>query len=327
MSGAKAPTRSIPRLLVPRHVEILNAIAQRHGMTTSTRVGQHADKREYDDQGRRWVDVEGEYYVAVEWTGTKAKLRSLGLFTLAQLRPFRPGEQNTRRAIQTKELDGIATTKGDIVVLELDFGEVPRELNVLGSIEVIKYAGEVAYHGSADELLAAKVCTVKQLPSRRNGKRSPYEPNARQAHWWTRRQPDGLIVFCTETPEGIRRRLASPQAQSWDRQGFGDTDATRAWMRDTEFKSGVGIGFANGMVTSSLLWDESVPDSERAAAIREFLELVEDRAGVFALLNQDVARDWPLRVLLQRLRELPLYRQGRPALRVIDGGRTDERRP
>jgi hypothetical protein len=201
-------------------------------MTTSTRVDQYEPSREYDDERACWLDVQGEHYLAAKWVGTRAELNSTGLLTPAQLRYCSPVERNAKRRVGTHDLMGVMTTSGDSVVLELDFGEVAREIDMLGNIEVAKYANEVSYHGSADELVAAKVCSRKQLPGpvarRRRAKRGPDVPNARKPHcraWW---QPDGQVVFCTETPEGMRRRLGSRSAQSWDAAGIGDTEGAIA---------------------------------------------------------------------------------------------------
>lgn len=208
-----------PALLVPRYVRNLNTLAERCGMAVAVSVDQYAP----DEQ--QWVDVEGDYYLAAEWAGTRAQLAMLGLFTQAKLLNCSPIGRDARRRVSTRDLSGIMETKGDRVAIELDFGEVPREITMLGRVEVITYADEVAYHGSPDDLLAAKVCSAKDLPmTKRRRKNGSHYPNARTPHHWAQWQPDGLVVFCTETSEGIRRRLASPNAQSWDRLEIGDTE-------------------------------------------------------------------------------------------------------
>lgn len=303
-----------PPLLIPRHVKNLNAIAERAGLSVSCYVDH------YDDEP-------DEFKLFVDWTGSLDQLFATSLIPrhLQRRLGFAVKETNalvpTDTAWWAKPLLDLRVSSGEegTANVELCFGEVPQQIVVSNEVEVARCATGSWHHGSADALIASGFVPRERLPMGKRSTRTsgPWEhiggKTRYKRHWTSRRQPDGFYTYWEQSEIDF-----ASQEQKRARQEAAQTAAAPdASMSDVERDWHYAQGYASAWA-SRLVFDESVVDAERAAAIREFYSLIEGRRGVFAFLQS--ARDWPLSALLEGLRGLPLYRVNRPALRVIKGG-------
>lgn len=186
---------------IPRFIENLNALARESGMTVRMVVEPSVDTAEL----RLWT----------EWRGTRAQV-------LAFVRPIPSyhlplscgtltvpgGSGGSAYPLLTANV----TVVGDEVELEIDFGPPHFTIADIAGIEVISYADENLYHGTAAELIALGIERTRLPLGKRAGARE-YNCDGAIERWSSRRQPDGTIVYRIESPAELRRRRERMAAQ------------------------------------------------------------------------------------------------------------------
>jgi len=204
----------VPRAL-PRFVRNLNAFAETHGLTTHLSVEPYSN----DPELRVWG----------QWDGTKSQLISLGLLAPWQQRLLAIDGDVDHFSVPAGDkinplIAGPLTVRGDIISIAIDFGPPIYTLADRCGAQIVTYADEVLYHGTAAELIAAGVCAAR-LPcgKQRSGRCGR---DSKQPQWRSRRQPDGLFVHRVETEESFQRRRREYEQQ------FKEYDSNIAAARD-----------------------------------------------------------------------------------------------
>lgn len=187
-------SHSGPKVL-PRFVRNLNALAEAHGFSTRMSVEPYSDSPKL----RLWA----------RWEGTKSQLISLGLLTPSQQRLLTTdcdlncfSVPHSARWLNPL-IGGGLTVTGDTVALDIDFGPPTYLLTEQQGVEVVTYPNDVLYHGTSAALIGAGIPAAR-LPSGKRLARQSY--NSDEPRWRSRRQPDGLVVYCAETREQAARR-------------------------------------------------------------------------------------------------------------------------
>jgi hypothetical protein len=215
MGESHNPRLAVPQRL-PRYLEALNALAVAHGLTVSMVV----EPYERDPEIRLWC----------KWTGKRdAALRliqPIPSYHLPMARGLIAIPGGSTRVCQM--LIGEVTVNGDDVLLEFDCGSTDFTIAARGEVEVITYADEILYHGSAAALLALGIGRNRLPLEKRDGKKGGYhcwneeqKVHVEVPQWSSSRQPDGLILYREETAGSVERRCrerkeydASPRART-----------------------------------------------------------------------------------------------------------------
>ena len=183
----------------------------------------------------------------------------------------------------------------------------------------------IQYLGRPEDLIALGAATAAMIaPARKGARRKDRDgsrfqrcrlPSGKVRLTFYKRSELAMLMPGVTTEIMEAADVECDEREAEERRQHERRKSTEMSEAEKDWHMGQGYAHAWG---ERLVCDESVPDAERAAAVREFYSLTKSRSGVFPLLQSP--RDWPLSVLLQRLRGLPLYGQARPALRLIKGG-------
>jgi hypothetical protein len=177
---------------IPRYVQNLNRMAMGVGIEVCVQVLPFDGMSEL----RLWSD----------WSGTLMQLQSLGLIPPHEMhritRPRIRGPGRDHLAVpaafgawQYACLWGDITVHGDRFKWEIDSGPIPTRIEDRDGLQVIHSEGEwTIFHGSFEALLAAGI-DRRRLPTGQRGGRWGYDS------YYTRRQPDGSIVYHLHKPE------------------------------------------------------------------------------------------------------------------------------
>lgn len=188
-----AVSKSTPAPLVPRFVRNLNALAEQHGMKTSTEI----DGYEGNESARVLWSV---------WEGTEAQLRATNLFKPNfHIRPTRtrfdvPPSSPCELPIVT---GSILRGEGDLLKVECDFGPPPKAIANKGDVEIVEYDDAVVYHGTREALLGERLCS--DFPGVRGTVGTSLSDRGRR--WRTRRHPDGTYVHWVEREDVWQQRV------------------------------------------------------------------------------------------------------------------------
>jgi hypothetical protein len=185
---------------IPRYVQNLNALAKQHGLSVRVYADHYSD------------DPDRKLILFAEWTGTEAQLRSLPIVPPRWRAPMTTGQlicggdcwhhHPTLRGYVTPDAESAA------LCYEIDFGEVPRAIKWKGAVEIVESAGEIAYHGTFDELVAIGI-DRKRIPTGERGSRR--STSLDEPTFQTRRQPDGSYLHWVETEESFQGRQEARQ--------------------------------------------------------------------------------------------------------------------
>lgn len=202
-----------PALLVPRHIRIINQVAQAAGISVTV-------SEAMAEEGRELVCL---------WEGTKSQLRATRLVLLSYHFPMKAGTLSVPdsgpwgtldRKLRSGFISGKITVQGSRFTLRATGGEIPDSIEERGGVEISSFADRIVAHGSADALIAAGICTAKQIPGpKRHSVRFDTNWHSRSqegVQWVTQRVPDSSYVHFRETEHVTRAR--KEEREAWARQ-------------------------------------------------------------------------------------------------------------
>lgn len=243
------------QLRVPRFVRALNDIAERAGFATEVGIG------------KIWENDEAPYIVST-WRGTRSaflRLKFLPSFILGKVHGGGvitwPQEPDYRYCV----IRGVMEVQRSRLELRLSGGPIPNAIRTDDEVEIVEYADQTAYHGSKDALMAAGICTEKQLPSetQRRRRKGSCQPSGEGRYWSTRRQLDDSFIHWLETEAKCKQRRAEEEKEERQQQCSGPAPTTQSNPRRDvdissidEFRSAVkgcvSLSMINGNVVSIL---------------------------------------------------------------------------
>jgi hypothetical protein len=191
-------------VLVPTHIENLNATARAHGLVVSaSRIVREEALVGYQRHSTT-NDVE---HLVTDWRGTGAQLRSLGWILPSWSFPVATTRGPGCKRLETKwGVGGYAhvPVNAEEVIFEIDHGEVPLGISASDGVETVSFGWCAEHHGTKATLIAAGIADAQRLGGTRPRKTNGGYPD--EPRWWRLLQPDGTIVFGIETDLSWRRR-------------------------------------------------------------------------------------------------------------------------
>jgi hypothetical protein len=170
---------------IPRYVRNLNALAERHGIS----VNVTNEPYDNDPEIRLWS----------EWSGTCEQFLATGLFVPSQARlllsltAFHSHSDSTLTVPTSPTppclLAGKLTVGGNQVLWKIDSGPAQYTVSERCRVEIVTYADIVAYHGTTEDLVIARVCDRKCLPVGKRPFRSGGSYYSAAGPNWSARRP------------------------------------------------------------------------------------------------------------------------------------------
>jgi hypothetical protein len=189
-------TRSLPLIQIPRYIANLNAMATAGGLSVDVAVESVGN----DPELRLWS----------YWRGSRSAFLTLVQPVASYRLPLSCGQLNIPGGAgyyaHNSLVSGSVKVNGNDVVFKIDFGPAEFTVRNAGGVQMVSYADETLYHGTANELIALGI-ERSRLPMKKKAAISDGGGSiAKTEKWASRRQPDGLILHRVESPSALRQR-------------------------------------------------------------------------------------------------------------------------